>query len=272
MEKKNESISLALIRVPENPQRIELSRESIDELALSMASRGLLQPIGVINKGETYEIEYGHRRFLAATQLNWAEIDCYVFEDIEDARLHLDRTHENLIRQDLNPVEEARACWDLVYEGDRGVERTAALLCKTPGWVEARLDILRYPEEIIQAIAAGKINMSVAKELSRVKDLETRQRLLESSVSYGATAPTVAKWIADTSVSNFFENKELQEKAGEIQAAGMGQVTMQCFSCQERYVIDYLTHIWVCPQCRAAIYQLQQAITAEMAKTKAQPE
>ncbi len=270
MERKAESINLTLLAEPEDPQRIELSRESIEELARSMNDRGQLQPIGVVQKGEIYEIEYGHRRFLAAQLLNWPNMDCIVFADSEEAKLHLNRAHENLMRRDLTPVEEARMCWTLVYDNDRGVERTAAMLCKTQAWVESRLDILRYPEEIIQAIAAGKINLSVAKELSRVKDLETRQRLLESSVSYGATAPTVAKWIADTSVSAFFENKELLERSGQIQAAGMGQVTMQCFGCQEKYVIDYLTHIWVCPQCRAAIYQLQQAIMQEMAKAKAQ--
>lgn len=269
--RKSESVSLAQIREPEDPQRLNISRESIEALAMSMNERGLLQPIGVVKKDDIYEIEYGHRRFLAATLLNWPAIDCIVFEDSEEARLHIDRAHENIHRENLNPVEEAKDCWRLVYEKDRGIEGAAALMCKKTSWIEGRLDLLRYPPEIIQAIADGKISLSVAKELSRVKDLETRQRLLESSVSYGATAPTVAKWIADTSVSNFFENKEIQERSGEIQAAGMGQVTMQCFGCQERYVIDYLTHIWVCPQCRAAIYQLQQAIMEEMRKAKAQP-
>ncbi len=272
MQKKIEGINLTQLREPEDPQRVNISRESIEEMARSMNERGQLQPIGVVQKGDTYEIEYGHRRFLAAQLLNWSDMDCIVFQDSEEAKLHLDRAHENLIREDLSAVEEARLCWRLVYDQDRGTEATAKLISKTQAWVEGRLDILRYPEEIIQAIAAGKINLSVAKELSRVKDLETRQRLLESSVNYGATAPTVSRWIADTSVPAFLENKETQERAGEIQGASMGQVTMQCFVCQERYVIDYLKHIWVCPHCRSAVYQLQQAIMEEMHKVKAQPE
>jgi ParB/RepB/Spo0J family partition protein len=272
LQKKIESINLTQIREPQDPQRLNISRESIEALAMSMNSRGQLQPIGVVKKDEFYEIEYGHRRFLAAQLLNWDAIDCIVFNDSEEATLHLNRAHENIHRENLNPVEEAKDCWRLVYEQDRGVEATAALMCKPVSWVEGRLDILRYPPEIIQALQDGKIKMSVAKELSRVKDLETRQRLLESAAQYGATAPTVAKWIADISVSAFLENKEIQEKAGQIQAASMGQVTMQCFGCQERYVIDYLSHIWVCPQCRAAIYQLQQAIIQEMTHAKAQPE
>lgn len=262
--RKIESISLNLIKEPEDPQRIEISRESIDELALSMNERGLLQPIGVYKEGEFYMIEFGHRRFLAAQQLNWPEMDCIIFENKGDAKLHIDRAHENLIRENLNPVEEARMCWAIVYEGDRGVERAALLLCKSRGWVENRLDILRYPEEIINAIAAGKIKLTVAKELARVKDIETRQRLLESTINYGASAPTVSKWIEDMSVPAYLENKELMERAGQIQAADMGQVTMQCFVCQQRYIIDYLRHVWLCPDCRAVVYQLQRATQEQM--------
>jgi ParB family chromosome partitioning protein len=257
-------ISLEQIREPEDRQRIDISRESIDELALSLTKLGLLQPILVRKKNDHYEIEAGHRRYLAAKQLNWHEIDCIVLDKNEEAKLHLERAHENLIRENLNPVEEARCCWKLVYEDDRGVERTAALLCKTIAWVENRLDILRYPEEIINAIAAGKIKLTVAKELARVKDIETRQRLLESAVSYGASGSTVAKWVEDMSVSAYLENKEIMEQAGQIQAADMGQVTMQCFVCQNRYIMDYLRHIWLCPDCRALVYQLQRATAEEM--------
>jgi ParB/RepB/Spo0J family partition protein len=257
-------ISLEQIREPEDKQRIDISRESIDELARSMNERGQLQPIGVIRKNDEYEIEYGHRRYLAAKQLNWPTIECFVFEDSKEAELHLDRAHENLIRENLNPVEEARLCWRLVYDQERGIDATAAMIAKPVSWVENRLDLLRYPEEIINAIAAGKIKMTVAKELARVKDIETRQRLLESAVSYGASGSTVAKWVEDMSVSAYLENKELMEQAGQIQAADMGQVTMQCFVCQNRYIMDYLKHIWLCPDCRALVYQLQRATAEEM--------
>lgn len=131
-----QKVGIELIKEPLRAVRDQMDRDSLIELADSLKTRGLLQPIILLKGPDGFEIEAGHRRYLAAQMLGWSVIDAMVKEATDDDSLHLDRAHENLIREDLNPVEESKIVWALVYEDGRGVEKTSRLLCKTVSWVD----------------------------------------------------------------------------------------------------------------------------------------
>lgn len=258
MQRILKSVNMLEILEPENPSRFAMDRNSLEELADSMKKLGLLQPILLRSENGLYRIEAGHRRFLSAQILGWKSIDAIIQEPTDDDALHLERAHENLIRADLNPVEESKIVWDLVYEDGRGVERTAKLLCKTVSWIETRLEIAKFPDDLKDALSKNEIKVAVAKELNRVKNMETRMRLTKSAVEYGASAAVVRQWCSDSQVGIFLENQEVAGAVGDMIAIERTQVNMPCRICDCSQRIDILRHIWICPDCMGAMRELAQ--------------
>jgi len=190
--------------------------------------------------------------------LGWSVIDCMVKEVTDDDSLHLDRAHENLIRADLNPVEESKIVWNLVYEDGRGVERCSSLLSKSSNWVETRLEIAKFFPDIKEALSKREIKVAVARELNKIKNEETRERLLKSAIEYGASAPVVKQWCSDTQVAKFLEQSEVQAASGDAVAIERSQVMMPCRICDITQQIDILRHIWICPECLGAVRELSR--------------
>lgn len=252
------SVAMLEILEPKNPTRFSLERDGLEELAESMKKLGLLQPILLRPENGLFRIEAGHRRFLAAQILGWKNIDAIIQESTSEDHLHLERAHENLIRADLNPVEESKIVWDLVYEDGRGVEKAAKLLCKTLSWVETRLEIAKFPDDLKESLTRREIKVAVAKELSKVKNMETRGRLLKSAVEYGASAVVVRQWCNDSQVGIFLENQEVASAIGDMVAIERSQVTMPCRICDCSQLIDVLRHIWICPDCLGAVRELSR--------------
>lgn len=259
---------MELIQEPLKPQREHISLESIEELAASMKKLGLLQNILLRKNATGYEIEAGHRRYLAAKLLEWDEIDARILDSTDEDVMHLERAHENLIRQNLNPVEEARIVWDLVYEDGRGIEKTAALLCKGVKWIEKRLDIWRYPEDLKDAIRTNKIKIAVADELQKVKDEGARERLLASVIEFGASSRTVKNWIDDSQVGTFLENRQTYDNMDDNPVISRSDVSMVCRICDIVHNIDVLRHIWICPDCLGVIRELARETQKQLAGTE----
>ena len=251
-----QQVAMNLIREPSQAARDRINQDGIAELADSMKSRGLLQPIILLRGPDGFEIEAGHRRFLAAQLLGWSVIDAKVKDLSTEDELHLDRAHENLIRENLNPVEESRLVWDLVYEDGRGVDKVASMLCKTASWVQGRLEIAKFPDDLKQSLSLGNIKVAVAKELARVLNEDTRGLLLKSAVEYGASAAVVRQWCQDSQVGQFLAQSAIQAAGGDMVAIEHSQVSMPCRICDISHNIDILRHIWICPECLGMVREL----------------
>ena len=260
-------IPLNKIDEPANPDRVKLDSDGIAELAQSMDKMGLIKPIIVVQRGDRYEVEAGHRRLTAARALNWSTIDAIIESKLDEEDLHLIRAHENLIRENLNPVEEGKLVYKLVYEDGRGVEMTAKLLCKSTSWIESRMDILRWPEEVVDKLRAGKITLAVAKELVKIKDKQTRLEYTNAAADYGASSNVVKQWIEDTQVKNYLEQAAVTTAMGDATAVGLGTTRLMCSMCGTYHDIDMLRHIWVDPECMQAVdelsYELKKIMSQE---------
>jgi ParB/RepB/Spo0J family partition protein len=211
-----------------------------------------------------FEIEAGHRRFCACQLLGWSEIPALVQSASVVGDQHLDRAHENFIRENLNPVEEARIVWDLVHNDGLGMERAAAMLCKTVSWIDSRCEIAKMPDDLKEAISDGRLKVAVAREIAKVKDAATRARLVASACEYGATAAVVKNWCADSRVGEFLMPAEIPADQGDIQSIPRSQVELPCRICDIRQQIDVLRHVWVCPECLGMVRELARATQHEL--------
>jgi ParB family chromosome partitioning protein len=156
---------IPLERVAPNPQqpRTQFDAEGIDQLAASIARHGVLQPIVVSRKGDSYELIAGHRRVLASRAAGKTSIPAVIREDVHD-RLELALV-ENLQRSDLNAIETARAYKLLMETYDLTQEQLAERVGKSRPHVANTLRALTAPQILQDAVLEGKISEGHLKAL-----------------------------------------------------------------------------------------------------------
>lgn len=177
-------INAAQITDPANPMRSEIDRERVHELAESIKREGLINPITVRPVGDKFEVVAGHRRFLACRIANVVDIPCVVRE-LDDAQALEITAHENLFREDVDPVDEALFLGRIIGEDESKIPDVAKRLNRSEQWVSERLEILTFPDYLVTALKDGKIKLGVAKWLGRIADETYRQMFVTSAVRDG---------------------------------------------------------------------------------------
>ncbi len=147
--------------------RHRFDEASLDELARSIAEKGVLQPLLVRpnpNMPGTYEIVAGERRWRAAQRANVHEVPVNL-TDLSDSETLEVALIENLQRQDLSPVEEALSYKRLMDEFGHTAERLAEVMGKSRPHVSNLLRLLTLPESILTMIDTGALTMGQARPL-----------------------------------------------------------------------------------------------------------
>lgn len=158
--------------------RREFSDDSIKELAETLDKDGLLQPIVVREDGEDhYEIIAGERRYRAAKRLNWETIPAIVnnMNDDQAASLAL---IENLQREDLNPIDEAKAYTNLMKLNDLTQTALAKDMGKSQSYVANKLRLLKLDDDVQKALIEGKITARHGRALLNLSD-DDQERVLK---------------------------------------------------------------------------------------------
>jgi ParB family chromosome partitioning protein len=194
-----------------DPRQLEADPDGVREdpgdvagLAATIAERGLLQPLGVVSVGGgRYRVVYGGRRRAAAEQLGLEKIPCIVL-DGEDPDLLLRQLIENVQRQDLNDVEQARAYARLrariveergklpENELDEAVGNAVGLSGRT---VRRYMGLLDLPDEVQLLIRRGELNVTQAQHLRRVPSPKTQIELARFAAEEGMSAADLSKLV-----------------------------------------------------------------------------
>jgi ParB family chromosome partitioning protein len=155
---------------PEQP-RIQFKEEAIEELADSIAERGVLQPILLRPHGEGFEIVAGERRWRAAQRARLHTIPAIVreFDDTAAAEIAL---IENIQREDLNAIEEAEGFRQLIQKHGHTQDNVAKLVHKSRSHVANLLRLLDLPEFVRQSLVRGDISMGHARAVATAPDPE----------------------------------------------------------------------------------------------------
>jgi len=169
---------------PEQPRR-SFSQESLAELASSIRTHGLIQPILVEEVVDgSYLIVAGERRYRAAGMAGLAEVPVIIRSFTPEKRLEI-ALIENVQREDLNPVEEAEAYRALMSMGGRSQEEVADVVGKSRSAVANSIRILRLPESVLAALREGSLSAGHAKALLSVVDPGRRDILFARIVAEG---------------------------------------------------------------------------------------
>jgi ParB family transcriptional regulator, chromosome partitioning protein len=179
-------IAVELIRPNPDQPRKEFNGESLLALAESIEARGILQPLVVrALPGGAYELIAGERRLRAAKIAGLENVPAIV-RDADGAAERLELALvENVAREDLNPVEEARACATLV--DDLGVSKAelAARIGKSRPAVANAIRLLDLPDDVLELIERGELTGAHGRALLMCRDHEARRRLARGAVAAG---------------------------------------------------------------------------------------
>jgi ParB family chromosome partitioning protein len=170
-------IEIGRIRPNPNQPRIQFSEESIDELADSIAERGILQPILLRphGDGEGYEIIAGERRWRAAQRARLHAIPAIVRE-IDEATTAELALIENIQREDLNAIEEAEGYKQLIDRHGHTQDNVAKIVHKSRSHVANLLRLLDLPEFVRQSLLKGDISMGHARAVATAPDPDALTR------------------------------------------------------------------------------------------------
>lgn len=172
-------LEIPLEKIVPNPRqpREQFGEQGIEDLKQSVATHGILQPLIVVQKGEGYELVAGERRLRAAKAVGLAKVPAVVRTATEQQKLELSLI-ENLQRENLNPIEEAKAYRALIKEFGLRHDDVARRVGKSRPVISNALRLLELPMEMQQALIAGKIAYSAARALLGLTP-EERKRVFD---------------------------------------------------------------------------------------------
>ncbi|MBB3693864.1 ParB/RepB/Spo0J family partition protein [Sphingomonas sp. BK580] len=153
---------------PEQPRR-HFDEAALDELAASIAERGVIQPIIVRPHGHDYQIVAGERRWRAAQRARLHEVPVVVREYSDSETLQI-ALLENIQRQDLNAIEEARAYQRLIDEFGHTQDALARAVHKSRSHVANLLRLLDLPDEVQSRVVSGTLTMGHARAMVGADD------------------------------------------------------------------------------------------------------
>lgn len=162
--------------------REDFNPQSMEELVQSIKEKGIIQPVLVRKKGEGYELIAGERRFRAANILNFHEIPAIIkdAEDLDSLEIAL---IENIQRENLNPIEEAKAYSHLMEKFGLTQERISEVLGKARATVANSIRLLKLPVDIQKEISSGALSLGHGKALLEIEDANEQRFLTQMCTS-----------------------------------------------------------------------------------------
>ena len=192
------------------PRKV-FDEEALNTLAESIKNYGIINPILVRKKEDKYEIIAGERRFRAAKQLGLTQIPV-IIKDANEQQMAELALIENLQRQGLSPIEEAKSYEEIMRIGNQTQENLAKKIGKSQAAIANKIRLLSLPQEIQDALANKKISERHARSLISVKDKNKQIDLLNRIIKERLTVKETEKIINSESI----EEEEIKKAISDI--------------------------------------------------------
>jgi len=178
-------VPVELIRPNPGQPRKAFDADALERLAESVAESGVVQPLIVrpLQDGR-YELIAGERRWRAAQKAGLETVPAVLRSEDEARRLQMALV-ENMAREDLNPVEEARACATLVEELGLSKEDVAKRVGRSRSAISNLVRLLDLPDQVLGILEAGELSEGHGRALLAVRDQDERRRLARAAVKGG---------------------------------------------------------------------------------------
>ncbi len=196
LNSKDGQVYLPISKVePDKGQpRKNFDDEKMEELKQSIKEHGIFQPLIVQDKGDYYEIVAGERRWRAAMDLGLKEVPVIIKEYTETEKFLISLI-ENVIRADLNDIEEAQAYRQLMDEGGMTQDEVAKSVGKNRSTIANTVRLLNLEEEIQAMLIEGSLTSGHARALLTINDTEKRLEIARKVSEEGLTVRDIEKLV-----------------------------------------------------------------------------
>ena len=206
-------VDIGLIdRNPEQPRKI-FDEDALRELAESIKVHGVIQPIIVKQVGDRYFIIAGERRWRASRIAGLKTIPC-IIKNYSEQEISEIAIIENLQREDLNPIESAKAIKNLINQYNLTQDEVADKIGKSRPAVANTLRLLLLPESIISLVESNKISAGHARALLAISDTKRQKEVALLIVEKGLTVRDVEQIIKN--MNRPVVERPVQEKSLEL--------------------------------------------------------
>jgi ParB family transcriptional regulator, chromosome partitioning protein len=162
----------------------------LDELARSITANGVVQPVLIRRKGSRFELIAGERRWRAAQRAGLTKMPA-ILRNVSDEKVLELALIENIQREDLNPIEEARAYKKLIESVGLTQETVAERVGRDRSYVTNYLRLLRLPGDLQELLQTGRLTTGHARTLLGVSEVDAQRRIarrvIEQDLSVRAT-------------------------------------------------------------------------------------
>ena len=187
-------IDLDLIEPNSEQPRTRFAEENLEELTQSIRANGIVQPIVVRRRGGRYQIVAGERRWRAAQRAGLQKISAIVKEIADDKLLEL-ALIENIQRQELNPIEEAKAYRNLINAIGLTQEIVAERVGKNRTVITTALRLLKLPDDIQKLVEEEKLSAGHGRALLMSNDADAQRRLARTAIEMSLSVRETEKAI-----------------------------------------------------------------------------
>ncbi len=178
---------------PSQPRKI-FQEDALTELAESIRQHGILQPLSVRRVGTSYELIAGERRLRAGILAGLTEIPCIVMS-MDDRESGMTALVENLQRQDLDFIEEARGISRVMEQWSMSQEQVARLLGKSQSSVANKLRLLRHSPQVLQALRQAALTERHARALLKLPTEPEKLKAIETISRLGMSVARTEQYI-----------------------------------------------------------------------------
>jgi len=217
---------------PSQPRKI-FREEALQELAESIRQHGILQPLSVRRVGSFYELIAGERRLRAGIMAGLTEIPCIVMS-MDEKESGTAALIENLQRQDLDFIEEARGISLLMDQWSMSQEQAAKLLGKSQSGIANKLRLLRHSAQVLTAIREAGLTERHARALLKIPTEEQKMQVIFAIVKQEMSVAKTEQYIDDllkepsaktprVNLNAFLNN--LNQSLARIQLCGISAVS-----------------------------------------------
>lgn len=192
VSRETSEIKLSLIEPNTGQPRKDFDEDSLAELAASIKEHGVIQPIIVKKTGKTYRIIAGERRWRAARIAGLKEIPAIVreYDDKETAEIAL---IENIQREDLNSIEEAKAYRSLIEDYHLTQDELAKRVSKSRTAITNSLRLLQFDDSILELIESGELSAGHARAILSVNGKKAQYKAAREVINNGLSVRDTEK-------------------------------------------------------------------------------
>ncbi|MDR1523540.1 MAG: ParB/RepB/Spo0J family partition protein [Endomicrobium sp.] len=231
---QNKSVDDKVIKIPLNkikPNRFQprtkFNEQKLKELADSIKNHGLAQPILVVESivpGE-YEIIAGERRYRASKLAGNKDIKAIIKQSVDDKQRFDLALIENLQRENLDPIEEAKAFQRLIEEFSHTHEQIAEIIGKERSVISNTLRLLSLPEEVQILIAEDKISSGHGRMLASIENVAKIKQIVGKILNEKLSVRALEKMVSNFKIGN----KKVKEKKQEVELTNLKEEIQRKF-------------------------------------------